>query len=285
MAAEFSVMEQHRETPLGPSRTGKLVLSRLKPGASAIGARAPSLKLVLEGEQLYQVGARTIRIEPGQYLYLDAGTDCIGINRTDAVGLCLMLRPEACSDPGFADDGVFGRAVALSTRTSRMGETLLRYARAIARNPALGDSLASEIVAGVEQSLAEPLTESRAAIESLKASKPSTRRELFHRLERARAFLHEHADRSVTLGELASVASLSQFHLARYFKLAFGAAPITYHRGLRLGRAADLLAAGAGSVALAAEAAGYSDQTALSHAFRRQFGKPPQQWATATRRH
>ena len=115
------------------------------------------------------------------------------------------------------------------------------------------------------------------AIDGVKAAKLSTRRELHRRLERACAFLHAHDDRNVTLGEMAGVAGLSQFHLARYFKHAFGQSPISYHRALRLERAADLLAGGA-SVAEAAEAAGYSDPVALSHAFRRKYGAPPQSW-------
>ena len=112
-------------------------------------------------------------------------------------------------------------------------------------------------------------------------AKPSTRRDIFQRLERARAHLHDHLDRGVSLAELASVALLSQFHLARYFKLAFDAAPIAYHRGLRLERAATYLAAGEGSVAQAAALIGYSDAVALSHAFRKHFGSAPQQWARA----
>ena len=54
-------------------------------------------------------------------------------------------------------------------------------------------------------------------------------------------------------------------------------APISYHRELRLKRAASLLADGA-SVAEAAEATGYSDPVALSHAFRRKYGAPPHLW-------
>ena len=76
---------------------------------------------------------------------------------------------------------------------------------------------------------------------------------------------------------MASIAGLSQFHLARYFKAAFGRAPISYHRDLRLARAAGLLREGL-SVAAVAEATGYSDQVALSHAFRRRYGAPPQSW-------
>ena len=286
MNAQFSVMQDHLEAPRVPTPAGKLVLSRLGPGSSMIGARAASVKLVLEGEELYQVEGRTIRVQPGQFLYLDPGTDCIGSNRVETTGLCLML-PIVEGHHGRDQapvDGVLGRALALSAQTSDMGQALLRYGREIARDPALGAALAPQIIDKVGEALAEPLAASRAAIESLKAAKPSTRRQLYQRLERARAHLHDHTDRNVALAELASVAGLSQFHLARYFKLAFGNAPIAYHRRLRLTRAAELLAAGAGSVAEAAEAAGYSDATALSHAFRKQFGQPPQQWAMAAAR-
>ncbi|MGZ8337342.1 MAG: hypothetical protein ACXWU1_11835, partial [Allosphingosinicella sp.] len=189
MADVFSIMEQHLEAPRTPSPVGKLVLSRLKPGSSVIGATAPSVKLVLEGEELYQVDGRTIRIRPGQYLYLEAGADCLGTNRSDTTGLCLMLPADSAHPIGetWPGDGTLGRAVALSTRTSMLGETLFRYGREIARNPELGCSLAPDIVARVGAALVEPLAASRVAIEGLKAAKPSTRRELHQRLERARA--------------------------------------------------------------------------------------------------
>ncbi len=161
-----------------------------------------------------------------------------------------------------------------------MGRKLDLYARQIAQDPALGHSLAAAMIAQAGAAIAAPLARSRTAVDALKAAKPSTRRELFRRLERARGFLHDHEDRTVTLAQMASVAGLSQFHLARYFKDAFGAAPIAYHRTLRLARAARLLAAG-NSVAQAAAASGYSDEVALSHAFRRKYGAPPHLWTLA----
>lgn len=111
-------------------------------------------------------------------------------------------------------------------------------------------------------------------------AKTSTCLDLSERLERVRRYLHDHLHRGVTLDELAAVALLSPFHLARWFKHAFGEAPIAYHRGLRLNRAAERLAA-TRSLAEAAEAAGYSDEAALCHAFRRHFGCAPRQWAAA----
>ncbi|HEV2817928.1 MAG TPA: AraC family transcriptional regulator [Allosphingosinicella sp.] len=283
MGCEFIVMDRQIEAPRGPMPEGKLVFCTLKPGSSTIGAPAPSLKLVLEGDERYEIDGRSIAIRPGEFLYLDAGSHCIGTNRGDMTGLCLLLpagsAPEARGD---GDDPLLGRALVLSTRASAMGRTLWDYGRRIALDPSLGPGLADELVTRVGRAIAAPLAASRAAIDGLKAVKPSTRRELYRRLERARGFLHDHVDRGVSLSEMAGVAGLSQFHLARYFKDAFGAAPIAYHRALRLARAADLLAGGQ-SVAAAAEATGYSDQVALSHAFRRHYGAPPHLWARQRR--
>jgi AraC family transcriptional regulator len=281
MGCDFTVMDRQLEEPRGAVPGGKLVYCALQGGSSMIGAPAPSLKLVLDGDERYEVDGRTIAVKPGEFLYLDAGSHCIGTNRGPMSGLCLLLptRGGESQAPGLGDDPVLGRALVLSTRGSALGRTFWDYARRIAHDPLLGPSLADELVSRVEVAIAEPLERSRAAIDALKAVKLSTRRELYRRLERARAFLHAHLARAVTLAEMASVAGLSQFHLARYFKDAFGQAPISYHRDLRLARAAELLASGY-SVAEAAEATGYSDQVALSHAFRRKYGAAPQSWTT-----
>jgi AraC-like DNA-binding protein/quercetin dioxygenase-like cupin family protein len=281
VAGNFAIMDHHLDLPgaVAVARSGKLVLSRLPPGHTVVPASAPSVKLILEGEGRYDFDGRSVVVRAGQFLYLDAGTSCMVGNRSTTIGLCIGVPHEAtyAAPCGDGHDPVLGRSLVLSTQSSAMGRTLEDYGRRIARNPALGEALAGELVATVRYAIAEPLDESRAAIDGLKAAKPSTRRELYRRLERARGFLHDHHDRNVTLGEMASVAGLSQFHLARYFKSAFGQAPISYHRDLRLARAAELLQGGH-SVASAAEATGYSDQVALSHAFRRRYGAPPQSW-------
>jgi AraC-like DNA-binding protein len=282
--AVFSIMDRHLDAPAAAAvaGVGKLVLSRLPPGQTEVPASAPSIKYILDGEGRYEVDGRTVSVGAGQFLYLDAGSACIAGNRVTTVGLCLGV-PFAAAGPRLAGhDPVLGRALVLSSRTSGLGRTLHAYGIRIARDPALGDLLTNELVARVGDALAEPLAESRAAIEGLKAAKPSTRRELYRRLERARAFLHDHDAQGVTLAEMASVAGLSQFHLARYFKSAYARSPIAYHRALRLARAASLIEAGA-SVAHAAEATGYSDQVALSHAFRREYGAPPQLWRARRR--
>jgi AraC-like DNA-binding protein len=275
----FSVLDQHLEAPRAGAPQGRLILSKLAPGRSVIGASAPSVKMVLEGEELYQIDGRTLRVEPGQFLYLDAGATCFGTNKVQTIGICLSL-PDEWRGSGGTDghDPVLGRAVVLSARTSAIGRTLEHYGREIARDVSKGAALAPEIVARAGVAVREPLADSRAAIEALKVVKASTRQSLFQRLERARGFLHANDSRSVALGELATVANLSQFHLARYFRLAFGQPPIAYHRSLRLARAAEFLTHEEGTIAEAAEIAGYSDSVSLCHAFRRHYGKAPRAW-------
>ncbi len=162
-------------------------------------------------------------------------------------------------------DAKAGAAIAFSIRTNASGRILAQDCpRFAAQSPAA--------------SVLQP-----AALDRLPSAKRSTRLELGHRLARARAHLDSILDRAVSLEELASIASLSPFHLARHFKLAFGIAPIAYHRMLRLERAARMLVGGAVSVAEAAERTGYSDAVALTHAFRRHFGQAPRQWAMRAR--
>lgn len=276
MSAAFSVLDRHLETAREALPEGRLVLSRLPPGRTMIGSAAPSLKMVLDGEEIYQIDGRTVRVEPGQFLFLDAGEACLGTNNVETLGLCLLLpRDWGAASGAEGLDPVFGRSVVLSSRASAVGRTLEHYGRTIARDPSAGERLAPEIVASAAKAVREPLAAGRAAMELLKVVKPATRRSLFQRLERARGFLHANDSRTVALGELAAIANLSQFHLARYFRLAFGQPPIAYHRALRLARAAEFLTHEEGTIAEAADIAGYSDSVSLCHAFRRHYGKAP----------
>jgi AraC-like DNA-binding protein len=279
VGALFSVLDEHAEAARPVNAAGRLVLSTLAPGRTVVGAGAPSLKMVLEGEEIYQIDGRPLRVQPGQFLFVDAGEPLLGTNNVDTVGLCLSL-PVDWEGPSLAEghDPVLGRSLVFSASTSGVGRALEHFGRTIARDPSAGARIAPDLVAAASRAVREPLAESRAAIEALKVVKASTRQSLFQRLERARGFLHANDSRSVALGELAAVANLSQFHLARYFRLAFGQPPIAYHRDLRLKRAAEFLSREEGTIAEAADIAGYSDSVSLCHAFRRRFGKAPRAW-------
>src|SRR3954463_15439636 len=138
MACDFIVMTEQLDAPRGPMPNGKLVYCDLKAGSSVISAPSPSLKLVLEGDERYEIDGRSIAVRPGEFLYLDAGMPCVGSNRTDMKGICLLLPSGFAAPEGVravGHDPVLGRALVLSTRTSAMGRALWDYGRSVPTGP------------------------------------------------------------------------------------------------------------------------------------------------------
>lgn len=125
---------------------------------------------------------------------------------------------------------------------------------------------------------AEPLalqTELAALLSALAGARVERSQHVVGRaLRRARELLHDQLDRNVTLDELAAVAQLSKFYVARRFTAAFGLPPHRYHLQLRLDRARALLVAGWTVGDVASELA-FADQSHLTRRFSRAFGIAP----------
>ncbi|WP_322093835.1 AraC family transcriptional regulator [Paraburkholderia bannensis] len=102
------------------------------------------------------------------------------------------------------------------------------------------------------------------------------------RLDGVRAFMRERLDAPVKLDELATIAEVSKFHLIRAFKDTFGMSPGKYHMQLRLIEARRLLRAGV-SIADAAFALGFYDQSHFINAFRKALGVSPLRFAMPRR--
>ncbi len=109
----------------------------------------------------------------------------------------------------------------------------------------------------------------------LPAAKPSTRRLLAARVQRARELLEDSAGEP-SLDDLAAASAVSKFHLLRLFKAAFGCTPSAYWRGRRLEQGRRLLEATSMTVTEIATALGYESASAFIRAFRRHFGSTPQ---------
>jgi AraC family transcriptional regulator len=119
--------------------------------------------------------------------------------------------------------------------------------------------------------LYERIREERA---KLPAARASTRAELFRRLLIGREYFHSHADRTISLAEVARAASLSLYHFHRSFTRAFQQTPHAYLTQLRLARARQLMEAGS-PVLNACLDVGFSSPSAFSRLFRSQYGELP----------
>jgi AraC-like DNA-binding protein len=97
-------------------------------------------------------------------------------------------------------------------------------------------------------------------------------------IERARHYLHDNFNESVSLDQLVALTRLSRFHLVRAFALHTGIPPHAYQLKLRIERACALLRAGI-TAAETATQVGFADQSHFTRHFKRIRRITPGQYA------
>jgi AraC-like DNA-binding protein len=102
-------------------------------------------------------------------------------------------------------------------------------------------------------------------------------------LQRVRDRLADDPLQAPTLAELAALAGLSRFQVLRHFAQAYGLTPHAWLQQQRLEQARRQVARGT-SLAEAAAASGFADQSHMTRLFVRQFGYTPGAWQWAMNR-
>jgi AraC family transcriptional regulator len=103
---------------------------------------------------------------------------------------------------------------------------------------------------------------------------PSVRRRLAD-------YIDAHLEQPLTLGALAGIACMSEYHLARMFRISFGMPPYAWIAARRLDRAQQLLKTSSLQLQQVADACGYADLSHFSHRFRAAFGVSPGRYRQA----
>ncbi|MBV9567278.1 MAG: AraC family transcriptional regulator [Hyphomicrobiales bacterium] len=96
-------------------------------------------------------------------------------------------------------------------------------------------------------------------------------------VEKARQFLDAHFMRTVGSDELESLTGLTRYRLARHFRARLGTSPYRYLTMRRLDHARAMIRA-RHSLAEAAQACGFADQSHMTRLFGRAFGMSPGRW-------
>jgi AraC family transcriptional regulator len=264
---------------------GGVIFSATGSGRSRIRGSAPSLKYVLEGEELYRINGRSFRLRAGSFLLVEAGADVeAGSRGADmTIGLCVYLPSAAIDEAGTRSLEDIPGGTLMGTAQAPLAGLLRHYATLLHCAPETGGLLARRILEEVTQGAQNYLSVCARHIERLSAVKPSTRYEVLRRVELARSYLHDNAERSVTLEEISRFATLSRFHLSRSFVAVVGVPPLTYHRRLRLRRAARLLELDLAPVGSVASQLGYSSPSEFGRVFSAAFGCSPAQYRASRR--
>lgn len=99
------------------------------------------------------------------------------------------------------------------------------------------------------------------------------------RLKQVFSYIDEHIGSTITLNEMADVASLSPKYFCEYFRIATGMSPIKYVNNKKISVARQLLARPGCSVTEAALSVGFSDTSYFIKLFRQTTGVSPKTYS------
>lgn len=91
-------------------------------------------------------------------------------------------------------------------------------------------------------------------------------------------FIEANLARQISLGMLAELACMSEYHLARMFRISFGMPPSAWVAQRRIEHARRLLKTTSQPLQQIADACGYADLSHFSHRFRDSVGAPPSRY-------
>ncbi|WP_374942288.1 helix-turn-helix transcriptional regulator [Sphingomonas sp.] len=257
---------------------GRLVLSELPRGDSPVVCTTRCLNVVLDGVERYAINGRVFTVKAGEFILVEGGTTAHATLplRQITRGLCIYL-PDA---PGESSASPLGEAFQLTPAGSGFSRRLQAIGTHLVQHPEQGAAIADTLVHQVAVGLERLTAELAPKLMRIEAARPATRRELLQKMERVRHFLHDQTGRAVPLPELAQVAAMSPFHLARTFRAVHGSPPAEYHRRLRVELAAREMSVRDVSIGELAARYGFADASSFSRAYRRIVGCSPKAPAT-----
>ena len=280
-----------------PARYGE-IRGRLEPGpATAAREQAPaaavilsslsqgsalsppwegiSVRYVARGLEVYRIAGRTYPLRAGELMLapqtLGAEIEIPRRGRGETLGLCLFF-------PGapLAEDDCDALAMPMvaSASCSSLGGLLAKQVAHLAAAPRQPVD-ARRLLQGARPHVVELAREIDRQVRAVDGAREATRYDAVRRAHVARAHLHATLHRAVSLAELAGVANLSAYQLARTFRDCFGDSPARYHRELRLHAVREEVTRTGTTWQQACERFGFAGGSSFAHAWRRAFGDSP----------
>jgi AraC family transcriptional regulator len=102
-----------------------------------------------------------------------------------------------------------------------------------------------------------------------------------HQRRQLAEFIDSQLAEAISLGQLASLCALSEYHFARMFRVSFGLPPHQYVLARRLSRARELLRASSQPLGEIALACGFASASHFTNRFRQALGGTPGEYRQA----
>lgn len=199
------------------------------------------IKYVTAGKERYIMGSKIHEVNEGQYLLVNKGESfecnfksnvpvqglCVGIDEKILAGVMHEKRTkdETLLDNPYAEpppfEGlhqlVYSKGNSLSLYLQKLSQKLIHSKGKNAPTYDLFYELTIQLLKAHKDSSSQ--------IHKIKASKLSTKRELYARLEIAKSILELEFHQPIKMADVASKAALSEFHFYRCFKNVYGISP------------------------------------------------------------
>jgi AraC-like DNA-binding protein len=263
------------------------------PGVSVLRATAvteplgdvaePTLAVIAQGVKETELGGRTLRYGPGQFLLVPVELPVVGHVAQASPGepllaFVLRLRAEkiaallaetapAATARTRAGTGADSVGIGVSAASPALLDAI---GRLLALLDAPGD--AAVLARGVEREVLWRLITGPQGALVRQIGLADSR--LAH-LARTISWIRRHYDQTLRVEDLAALATMSVTSFHRHFRALTSMTPIQYQKQIRLHEARARLLAGPGDIAGTGFAVGYGSPSQFSREYRRMFGTPP----------
>lgn len=281
---------QLNDLPKGENLTNFSVLNEL---SMPLIFRSFSIKYVFEGCEHYLVNGNRYTVKKGEYLL--GNTFCeskIEIDSTSFVkGICIDVSPILLSEvfsnyiapdspfPDIVLDDFFTSEEFLENKYNashtQLGKTLNELGKRFNDNPFHKYNLDNEFYFTLAENIIKDHKVVIAQLYNINTVKHRTRKDLYRKLCKGKAFLEDNLTDQISIGSAAKYATLSEYHFFRLFKAVFGTTPQQYLIQTRLSKSRDLLRSGNYSVTEASINTGFTDVHCFSKTFKKHFGESP----------
>ena len=259
---------------------------------AAIKTRGLSIKYVARGRELYHLNNRDFNITPGKYLLVNENTPVLEarINTANTWGMCVdidlglvtdvlqqvvtpdQIDPVANIQQYFLTDELFVQENVAGPELAGMLESMIKRISSQS-GPEEPRELLFDLTAQI-------IRESLPTIGSyyrLKASRLSTRKELYRRILLGREVLESACDKSIDMRSVAEQCCLSEFRFYRLFRECFGISPGQYLQQKRIEQSIILSRQNRTWSEIALQL-NFTDLAAFSNAFKKVKGVSPRNY-------
>jgi AraC family transcriptional regulator len=253
-----------------------------------------SIKACWGGEEQYFIDGRAVAVDDDNYLIFN--------DRRTYSSVIRSVRPVRSFSiffrPGFAEEVLGGMLTPQDRILDRSGDAqrrsvefaehlrphdrlvtpVLRYIAFHVRQGVDDEAWYEEQLSFMLERMLGSHRRTAQAIQSLAASRPGKRQELYRRLSWGRDYIHSNYQRPITIDDMASAACLSKYHFIRLFHTLAGVTPYRYLQQKRVAAAQRLLSTTRLTHVEIAEQVGFDHRSTMFRQIRRLTGRSGRQW-------